>query len=87
LMKALNVVISAQTAVSAQAAALGLPCWQISAGGDWQAHGTEHNPWYPAMKCFRRTGEQPWSVIIEQIASALGRVALAHGLSRKGRNV
>lgn len=79
LMKALDLVISAQTAVSVQAAALGLPCWQISSGGDWQALGAENNPWYQTMKCFRRMWEQPWSVIIEQIASELRRVARADG--------
>ena len=79
LMKALDLVISAQTAVSAQAAALGVPCWQMSCGADWPALGAEHNPWYPTMKCFRRTWEQPWSVIIEQIAGELQRVARSHG--------
>jgi tetratricopeptide (TPR) repeat protein len=79
LMKALDLVISAPTAVSAQAAALGLSCWQMSSGQDWSALGTEHTPWHPTMKCFRRTWEQPWPVIIEQIASELHRVARAHG--------
>jgi Tfp pilus assembly protein PilF len=79
LMKAMDVVISAQTAVSGQAAALGLPCWQISSGGDWQALGAEHNPWYPTMKCFRRAWNRPWAEIIEQIASELRRVARVHG--------
>ena len=31
------------------------------------------------LRTFRRTWEQPWSVIIERIASELGRAALAHG--------
>lgn len=79
LMKALDLVISAPTTVSIQAAALGLPCWQMSYGADWQAHGTEHNPWYPTMKCFQRKAEQSWSEIIEQIASEVHRVALTHG--------
>jgi len=79
LMKALDLVISAPTAVSAQAAALGLPCWQMSSNRDWSVHGTEHYPWFPTMKCFRRSWEQPWSVIIEQIASELRRVARAQG--------
>jgi len=79
LMKALDLVISAQTAVSALAGALGMPCWQMSQGLDWTALGAENNPWYPTMKCFRRTWEQPWSEIIEQIARELRRGALARG--------
>ena len=79
LMKALDLVISAQTAVSAQAGALGVPCWQIGGGADWTALGAEHNPWYPAMKCFRRRWGQPWSGVIERIAGELRRVAPARG--------
>jgi tetratricopeptide (TPR) repeat protein len=79
LMKALDLVISAPTAVSAQAAALGMPCWQMSKGVDWSDLGAKHNPWYPTMKCFRRAWNQPWAEIIEQIASELHRVARAHG--------
>jgi tetratricopeptide (TPR) repeat protein len=79
LTKALDLVISAQTAVSAQAGALGVPCWQMSRGLDWTALGAENSPWYPTMKCFRRTWEQPWSETIERIASELHRVVLAHG--------
>ena len=79
LMKALDLVISAQTAVRALAGALGVPCWQMSRGADWSACGAENNPWYPVMKCFRCTWEQPWSEIIERIASELHRAVLAHG--------
>jgi hypothetical protein len=79
LMKALDLVISAQTSVSALAGALGVACWQMSCGTDWPALGAENNPWYPTMKCFRRTWEQPWSEPIERIASELHRAVLAHG--------
>ena len=79
LMKALDLVISAPTAVSIQAAALGIPSWEMYLGVSWQAHGTEHNPWHPTMKCFRRAWDQPWAEIIEQIAGELRRVARAQG--------
>jgi len=79
LMKALDLVISVPTAVIAQAAALGIPCWQMCRGVDWSALGAEHHPWYPTMKCFRCTWEQPWSVIIDPITSELRRVARADG--------
>ena len=75
LMKALDLVISAQTAMSAQAGALGVPCWQIGAGADWTALGAEHSPWYPAMRCFRRRWGQSWSDIIESIAGELRSTA------------
>ncbi len=79
LMNALDLVISAPTAVSAQAAALGLPCWRMSCGGDWPTLGAAHYPWFPTMKNFGRTWEQPWSVAMEQIAGELSRAALARG--------
>jgi hypothetical protein len=79
LMKALDLVISVQTAVSGQAAALGVPSWQMSCGADWTALGAEHNPWFPTMKCFRRAWEQSWSEITEQIAEELRRAKRADG--------
>jgi tetratricopeptide (TPR) repeat protein len=79
LMKALDLVISAPTAVIAQAAALGLPCWQMCRGVDCWALGAEHNPWYPTMEYFPCKWAQPWSVIIDQIVSELRRISRAHG--------
>ena len=78
LMKALDLVISAQTAVSAQAGALGVPCWQMTSGTDWTILGTENNPWFPTMKRFPRRWEQPWSEIMARIAGELHSIALAH---------
>jgi len=79
LVKALDLVISAPTTVSVQAAALGVPCWQMTYGGDWQVHGTAHNPWHPTIRRFKRRAEQPWSEVIEQISSELRLLASPHG--------
>jgi hypothetical protein len=79
LMKALDLIISAPTTVSVQAAALGLPCWQLSYGADWQVHGTDHNPWHPTMKCFQRKADQSWLEIIEHVAAEVHRLSSAHG--------
>jgi tetratricopeptide (TPR) repeat protein len=76
LMKTLDLVISAPVAVSVQAAALGIPTWELCWGGSWQAHGTGHNLWNPMMRSFRRGRDQTWAEVIEQIACDLRRVAL-----------
>ena len=40
LTRACDLVISAPTAVSVLAAAVGVPTWQMTYGPDWQTHGT-----------------------------------------------
>jgi tetratricopeptide (TPR) repeat protein len=76
LMKGLDLVISAPTTVSVQAAALGIPTWQMSYGTDWQTHGTDRNPWFPAMTRFQRRWDQNWPDVFADVAAKL-RVRLA----------
>jgi hypothetical protein len=71
LKSALDLVISAPTAVSFLSAALGVPTWQMSYGADWHAHGTDRNLWFPAMVIFRRSWDQQWDTVIAAIAERL----------------
>jgi tetratricopeptide (TPR) repeat protein len=68
LMGALDLVISAPTAVSIQAAALGVEVWQVNYGVDWQAHGTPDNPWFPTLARHERRPDQTWGEILAGIA-------------------
>lgn len=52
LTTALDLVISAPTAVAELTAALGVPCWRLTVGegGDWSMLGTGVRPWFPAQR-------------------------------------
>ena len=71
LMSALDLVISAPTAVSVHAAALGVEVWQLHYGVDWQAHGTAGNPWFPTLVRHARRPDQAWDEVLGGIARVL----------------
>lgn len=68
---ALDLVISAPTATAFLSAALGVPTWMMSYARPWQMLGTDHVPWFPAMRSFPRRWDQDWGVIIGEIAREL----------------
>lgn len=78
VMSALDLVISAPTTVSIQSAALDIETWQMSYGGDWQTHGTERNPWLPAIVRFQRRWDQTWAEVMAELAGRLARRAAEH---------
>jgi predicted O-linked N-acetylglucosamine transferase (SPINDLY family) len=71
LMRGLDLVISAGTAVSILSAALGVPTWQLNYGLDWQCHGLPHNPWYAAMRNYPRQWNESWEKTLQRISHAL----------------
>jgi Tfp pilus assembly protein PilF len=75
LMQALDLVISAPTTVSMQAAALGVPTWQMTYGTDWQLLGGASNPWFPAMERFVRAGAESWEPVFAALAQRLRALA------------
>jgi Tfp pilus assembly protein PilF len=77
LMRSLDVVISAPTAVSVLAGALGVPTWQMICGTYWQMHGTDRNPWHPAITVYTRARDQTWEAVMQAIATQL-RALAAH---------
>jgi hypothetical protein len=75
LTDALDLVISAPTAVAAMAGALGVPTWKIIAkGGNWPTLGTDRMPWHPSMRLFLRAWKDSWEGPIEEIARELQRI-------------
>jgi len=71
LIQALNLVISAPTAVATISAALGIDTCVMSYGATWEVHGTDHTPWFPTMKYFNRPWNQAWSETIQQVSELL----------------
>ncbi|PWC30979.1 tetratricopeptide repeat protein [Azospirillum sp. TSO22-1] len=70
LLKALDLLISAGTAVMSIAGAVGLPTWLLWVDNveNWPCLGTDRLPWYPTMRLFSRTLKQPWTLVTQRIA-------------------
>jgi len=79
LMGALDLVISAPTAVSVLAAALGVPTWQLHHGTDWQMHGQARHPWLRSLRRIERGLHQPWEEVMDEVAVELERWLAARG--------
>jgi hypothetical protein len=73
LMHALDLIITADTAVAHVAGALGRPAWvALSSWTDWRwgVEG-ETSPWYPSLRLFRQTSMGNWSNMFIAMADAL----------------
>ncbi|MEW5728678.1 MAG: tetratricopeptide repeat protein [Pseudomonadota bacterium] len=73
-MKAMDLVISADTSTIHCAGALGLPAWLlIPARPDWRWGGVgDKCPWYPTVRLFRQEQVGDWAPVIARIAERLG---------------
>ena len=82
LMPALDLVISAGTAVDSMAGAVGVPTWVLMrAIGDIWGLGTEGCPWSPSVRPFLCGAAAPWEPVIAGMAEELCRLrspALCH---------
>lgn len=79
LTRALDLVISAPTAVSVHAAALGVRTWQLAYGADWQMHGTANVPWLPSLRRHPRHWNESWEDVLARLAAPLRTLAGANG--------
>lgn len=70
LIDALDLVISANTAVVSLAGALGKPVWCLSAPA-WTRLGTDHQPVYPSLRPFYKSYTESWGDKILEVASSL----------------
>lgn len=73
LIDALDLVISADTAVVHMAGALGKPVWLLNRHNtDWR-WGLHRNdsPWYPSMRIFRQPRLGDWDAVLDEAVDAL----------------
>ncbi len=73
LTAALDLVISAPTAVGEAAGALGVPVWRVTGGRDWTMLGTEGRPWFPSMEVLMRAPGGSWAAHLDDVADRLRR--------------
>jgi ADP-heptose:LPS heptosyltransferase len=73
LIDALDLVITADTAVAHLAGALGKPVWiLLPFAPDWRwMREREDSPWYPSARLFRQPGIGDWDSVIERVVAAL----------------
>lgn len=80
MLKALDLIISVDTAVVHLAGALGKPVWVLLPTVPdfrWRMEGDE-TEWYPAFRLFRRKSGQGWEAPVARVAEAL-RARVADG--------
>lgn len=76
----LDLVISVDTAVAHMAGTLERPVWTlVYQPTEWRwLLGRDDSPWYPTMRLFRQTVEEPrWQPVIEHVAVALRELIAA----------
>ena len=75
LIPALDLVVSALTALVQMAGSVGAPVWVLSHLGaqGWWGLGTDHCPWHPSVRLFPRGATEPWEPVIATVASELRR--------------
>jgi tetratricopeptide (TPR) repeat protein len=76
VMKNVDLVIAADTAVPHLAGALGIPVWlALSLVPDWRwLLERQDSPWYPTMRLFRQTRYGQWDDVFDRIAAELTRI-------------
>jgi tetratricopeptide (TPR) repeat protein len=77
VMKNLDLVITADTAVAHLAGALGVPVWVvIGVNSDWRwLADREDSPWYPSMRLFRQRRPGDWEGVFLEIERELAAIA------------
>jgi len=72
-MRALDLVITIDSAAAHLAGALGQPTWVLlSTGSDWRwLMDREDSPWYPSIRLFRQTQPREWTDVLARVADAV----------------
>ena len=70
-MAALDLVITAPTAVGELAGALGVSTWRVADERDWTMLGTAGRPWFPTMEVFARPPRDGWTDLLLRVAVRL----------------
>jgi len=76
LISALDLVITAPTAVGEVAGALGIPVWRLSGKDDWSTFGVATRPWFTSMRVVPHYGTP--STAINKAAQLLAQIFPAH---------
>jgi tetratricopeptide (TPR) repeat protein len=84
IMKNLDLVVAADTAIAHLAGALGVPVWvALCYTPDWRwLLDRDDSPWYPSMRLFRQRTLGNWREVFEQMADIMHRRPVQSNRSR-----
>jgi Flp pilus assembly protein TadD len=79
VVRALDLVITVDTAMAHLAGALGKETWvMLGRGNDWRwLHQRSDTPWYPSVKLFRQAPPRDWTPVVRRIALEVEKRAAA----------
>ncbi len=85
VIAALDLIITADTAVAHLAGALGKPVWvMLPFAADWRwMVGRDNSPWYPSMWLFRQAQPGDWADVATRVRDALAQRAAVPGPARR----
>jgi tetratricopeptide (TPR) repeat protein len=74
-LKALDLVITVDTAVAHVCGACGIPCWMLLPFvSDWRWNKeSERTPWYPGIRIFKQERLMEWEPVISRVTEELRR--------------
>ncbi len=76
LIAGLDAVVTAPTAVSSLAGALGARTWQVDSGSDWTAFSEPRSPWFPSITVNRKApDERSFGPVLQRLALELAEWA------------
>lgn len=80
IVRAMDLVITVDTAMAHLCGALGHPVWTLlSTPCDWRwQYGRDDSPWYPSMRLYRQTTPGDWSTPLQQVHRDLAALAARH---------
>jgi Flp pilus assembly protein TadD len=80
IMKNLDLVITADTAIAHLAGALAVPVWvALGSAPDWRwMLRREYSPWYPTMRLFRQSATGNWAEVFERLTAEVKKLVNAH---------
>ncbi|MGE0552363.1 MAG: tetratricopeptide repeat protein [Gemmatimonadales bacterium] len=81
LVAALDAVVTAPTAVSSLAGAIGRPTWQLDVAGDWTALGEARSPWFPSIRLAAVGEPDGGAAAVQEVAEQLREVLAGEGRS------
>jgi len=76
IIEQLDLVICVDSVAAHVAGAMGKPVWMlVPPGTDWcWLLDRDDSPWYPSMRIFRKSPDQPWAAVADSVRQALADV-------------
>ncbi|MEO8449716.1 MAG: N-acetylglucosaminyltransferase, partial [Gemmatimonadota bacterium] len=71
LVAELDGIVTAPTAISSLAGAVGARTWQVDSGSDWTIGGERASPWFPTVEVVPRRLPESWDAVMDRVAGGI----------------